>query len=213
MKKSLSFIIFFILAIVLVPFANAETIEGIYDNYQIIYSPSSNSFAPGGMAEDRMVLAKKTSSGSGSYSSYFLQDKEVITLGSNFEFIKDGKLIACHNSNLTFYNVVYADGKFSEKQMTEKEVQELFPDAKIIKISQFSKGKFKVSKPAGKDLEIILLNDTDKDFYKYSYNPSEVKKTDIAGLIEISKPGKIEFSHFGENTKNSPKYIIEVKAE
>lgn len=189
----------------------AHCYSGVYNDYQVVYSPSANTWSNGGMVEDRVVLTKKTSDGTGSYSQYY--DKNgvlVIALGSNFEFLKDGKFIASHNAELKFYNVVYNEGKFSEVLMNETEVQNLFPDAEIIKVSQFKDGKYKIKKRPFEKKKVLLLNDTDGYYHKYSFAPSNVKKTDIAGLITISKFGKIKFSHCGVNNEMFPMLQINV---
>lgn len=192
--------------------AEARDCEGVYAGEQVVYFPSSKFFASGGMAEGRIVLSKKTSSGSGSYSEYYYPDgKLAMVLGSNFEFLKDGKLIASHNADLTFYNVVYKKGVFKEKKLCAHKIQRLFPNVKIIKISKFKKGRYTLTLPPDGQLRVLLLNNTKANFYRYGFTPSDVKTTDIAGLIEITKPGKIEFSHFGEDSKIYPKYTLIVK--
>ena len=68
--------------------ANACDIEGLYNNYQAVYLPSTSSWSTGAMADDRIVLTKKTSEGSGNYSEYYYSNgKLAINLNSNFEFI------------------------------------------------------------------------------------------------------------------------------
>lgn len=189
-----------------------DDFEGIYEGYQVVYSPSGDFFSTGGMIEDRMLLTKHTSPGTGSYSSYSYKGKEVLSLGSNFEFVKDGKFYASHNQDLTFSEISYQNGKFLEKKMTEDQVKALFPNAQLVKISDFQNGKIKVKKPSGQPIALLIFNDTNANFYKYSFDPSTVKKTDIAGLIEVSKRGStVTFSHYGEDTKASPKYTIIVK--
>ena len=171
---------------------SAQEFDGIYDKYQVIYSPSGKYFATGGMVEDRIVLSKKTSPGSGSYSEYYYSDgKLAFALGSNFEFIIGSKLIAVHNNDLTFYEITYKNKKFREKKLGINSVKKLFPEARIIKISQFKNGVMTIEKDPSKKLHLILLNDTKRDFYKYSYTPASVKTTDVTALLEIDVPGKI----------------------
>ncbi len=200
-----------ILAFITLPAQALEYFDGMYDGYQLIYSPGGNYFAPGGMFEDRIVLTKKNSAGSGVYSVYYKNDKLAFALGSNFEIIINGRLIACHNANLTFYNVVYKKGKFAEKKMTAKEVQALFPSVKVVKLSEFVKHRLILYKKPFETIEVLLFNDTKQDFYKYSFEPKYVKKTDIAGLIEIPESGRITFSHYGEDNQAYPRYIIDVR--
>ena len=201
MKKILTGLFGIILLICFLGIANACDIEGLYDNYQAVYLPSTNTWATAGMADDRIVLTKKTTEGSGSYSQYYLGDgKLAAALKSNFEFIKDGKLIGVDNAGLKYYKINYDNKtkKFEETPLCEKSLQELFPKAEIIKISQFKNNEITVKKQLFKDKKILLVNDTDKYFHKYSYSPKNVQKTDIKGLIKISHFGKVKFSLYGD---------------
>lgn len=214
MKKIFSLVVALVISVV--PLVNAAEssdydFDGVYDGYQVVYSPSANFFSNGGMVEDRIVLTKRTSVGSGSYSEYYLEDKLVLSLGSNFEFLKDGRLIAVHNHDLTFYEVIYKDGEFFEKKMNEEEIKEIFPKAQIIKISEFENKEVSIRKLPFQKLEVLLLNDTEQYFYKYFYEPKDVQKTDVKGLLEISEYGKIEFSHFGQDSESDPKLTIKIK--
>ncbi len=185
--------------------------EGIYDKNQVVYFTKSKRWATGGMAPDRIVLTKKTSSGSGSYSMYYNSKGKLQTmLGSNFEYIKDGRLIAVHNADLKFYEVVYSKGKFIERLLSTPEVRELFPGVQIIKVSEFKDGKVKVKKSSKDKKAILILNDTPITYYKYTFTGSGIETCDIAGLVEVSKFGKIKFSHYGENSKAYPSWIINV---
>ncbi len=183
-------------------------IEGLYDGCQAVYMPSTNTWTTGGMAEDRIILTKKVSEGSGNYSEYYSSNgKLAAALSSDFEFIKDNQLFAVDNASLKYYKVVYQNSNFVQVQLTEEELQQVFPNAEIIKISQFHNGKLIVNKKLFKNKEILLVNDTDKYFHKYSFNPSKIQKTDVKGLLKIEKFGKIEFSLFGENENKLTIYV------
>lgn len=198
MKKVLLVLLFAVL-FVGVQAAKAFNFEGIYDKYQAVFVPKSNVWSTGAMADGRIILTKKTSAGTGSYSEYFYSNgKPAITLDSNFEFIKDGKLIAVNNADLKFNEVVYKNGKFLEVPLALSEVEKMFPGVEIVKISQFKDGKIVIKKPWFDKKTILLVNDTDKNFYKYTYKPSSVKETDITGLITLKRLGRITFSHYGD---------------
>ncbi len=190
----------------------ALNVDGIYDKYQAVYLPSNNIWTTGSMVSNRIVLTKKTSSGTGSYSEYYdSKGKLAIALGSNYEFIKGGALIAVHNADLKFYTVTYnaKTKKFSESQMTAAAVQKLFPNAQIIKVSEFKNGKYTLKKPEGVEKEILILNDTDNSYYKYSYAPETVIQSDVKGLIWVNQKAKIKFSHYED--KKSPTLTLIVK--
>ncbi len=188
---------------------NCSSIEGLYDKYQAVYLPSNKVWTTGSMVDDRIVLTKKTTEGSGSYSEYYYGNgKLAIALNSNFEFIKDGQLIAVDNAKLKYYKVVYEKKKFKEILLTDAELQKLFPCAEIVKISQFKNGKIKVDKKLFKKKLVLLVNDTENYYHKYSFKPSYVQTTDIKGLMSIKKYGNIEFSL---NGMEEGKLIIKVR--
>ena len=129
-----------------------------------------------------------------------------IMLGSDYEFLFNGRLISCHNADLKIFELVYNGNFFEEKELTKEQIKEIFPDAEIITISQFKDQKLTVTKPAFEKKKFLLLNDTDKYFYKYSFKPKSVKFSPVGGLFRASTIGRITFSHFGQD-----KYTIYVK--
>lgn len=180
--------------------AFAIDFDSVKDNTQAVYFTQTKTWSTGGMSDDRIVLTKKMSPGSGGYSEYYFSDGKVaLPLTSNFEFIFDGRLIAVNNADLKYNEIVFEDDKFIEKSLSQEEVQKIFPDAEIIRISQFKNGKIKVKKGWFKEKTFLLFNDTDLNFYKYSYKPDEsIKNPYVTGLITVKKTGKITFSHYGD---------------
>lgn len=206
MKKILLVLAVLFMGIQLV---QAQNFEGLYNNYQAVYLPSTNSWSTGSLADDKVVLTKKTSVGSGSYSEYYYSNgKQAAALSSNFEFIKDGRLITVNNAELKFGELVYRDGKFVEKSLSDADIESMFPGVEIVKISQFTDGKLKIKKGWFDNKTILLVNDTDKNFYKYSFKPSYVKETDITGLITFKRMGKVTFSHYGDDTDKLIMYVL-----
>ena len=183
----------------------AGNIKPVLNSTQLLYSPENKTFATGAPADGKISLSKKTSAGTGNYSIYSYNNNEVM-LGSDYEFLYNGRLISCHNADLKFFELVYNGKFFEEKELTEGQVKEIFPDAEILLISHFIDNKITVRKPAFEKKDFLLLNDTDKYFYKYSFKPQSVKYSPVAGLFKASSIGKITFSHFGQD-----KYTIYVK--
>ena len=187
-------------------------IEPLPADSQIVFSPEQNAWIRTSSEHDGITLTRKVTSGTGSYSRYLYNDgTEAFTTGSNYDFIFDGKLIAVHNAELKIFEVVYNGEDFSEKPLDETVIKKIFPDAKILKISQFNDRKLTIQKPVFKTEKYLLLNDTEQYFYKYSFKPEKIHRTSFAGLFETSKSGKITFSHFNENTEAFPKYVIRIK--
>ena len=183
----------------------AANMKPVLNSTQLLYSPKEGVFSTGAPVDGKIALSKKTSTGTGNYSIYSYNNNEVM-LGSDYEFLFNGRLISCHNADLKFFELVYNGKIFEEKELTEGQVKEIFPDAEILLISHFVDNKTTVRKQAFEKKDFLLLNDTDKYFYKYSFRPQSVKYSPVAGLFKASSIGKITFSHFGQD-----KYTIYVK--
>lgn len=186
----------------------AGDMEPVLNNTKLFYSPMSNLFSIGKSNEGDISISKKTSTGTGNYSIYsFSYNNEPTMLGSDYEFVFNGRLITCHNAELKIYELVYNGKSFEEKQLTDAQIHEIFPNAEIIKISQFNQDKkLTVKKHFLKKKDFLLLNDTNAFFHKYAFHPQSVKFSPVGGLFKASSIGKIIFSHFGQD-----KYTIYVK--
>lgn len=184
----------------------AGEMNPVLTNTELLYSSKEKTFSVGKASGNQIQLSKHTSTGTGNYSIYTYNNNKIM-LGSNYEFLFEGRLISCHNADLKLFEVVYNGKNFEEKQLTDAQIQTIFPDAEIIKISQFNQDKkLTVKKHFLEKKDFLLLNDTDKYFHKYSFHPQSVKFTPVAGLFKASTIGKITFSHF-----DADKYTIYVK--
>lgn len=158
---------------------------------------------------------KLTSEGTGNYSEFYNSDGQfAFSTGTQYEFIHKGNLIGYSNHDLKFYEFGCNDDLKCKRKLTEEEIQELFPDFKIVKISEFSKNtnSLKVKKDKS-NYKVLLLNDTDRNFYHYSFTSGNSKfdTYKLKGLLNIKKRGMIQFSHFGDNTKDFPWFILLVR--
>lgn len=158
---------------------------------------------------------KFISEGTGSYSEFYSSDGQfAFTTGTQYEFVHDGNLIGYSNQDLKFYEFAPSGRSAERRELTEEEIQTLFPNFKIVKISEFSQNtnslKIKKSKS---NFKIILLNDTDRNFYNYSFSSGNAKyfTYPLRGFLCVKKKGMIQFSHFGDNTKNYPWFILLVR--
>lgn len=161
--------------------------------------------------ENSMIFTKKILSGGGPYAAfakkvsgggscvaYFKDGKPVALLRSNYEYIKDGRLFGVDNNKLKYYEVTIKNGLMREKPLNETELQELFPNVEIVPISDFINDEYSTEKKAFRKKRILLFNDTDRTFSKYSYKPPRVQSTELKGLIISPKRQKIIFSHYGD---------------
>lgn len=95
--------------------------------------------------------------------------------------------------------------------LQQEGIQKLYPEYKIIKVSEFKNNEITINKKFFEKINVLLLNDTEQSFYKYSYKPASVNPEYIKPFIHISHPGKIIFSHYGNDTKETPALKIIVK--
>ena len=158
---------------------------------------------------------KKISDGSGSYSEFYSPDGEFLfSTGCQYEFINKGSLIGYSNFDLKFYEFTIKDELLQQRELSSEEVQDLFKDYEIIKILEFSDStnSLKIKKRHG-NFKLILLNDTDRYFYHYGFtsNNAKFKTYPLKGFLSVSQKGMIQFSHFGDNTKENPWYILLVR--
>lgn len=160
-------------------------------------------------------FVKKIPEGVAGYSEFYSSDdKFLFSTATQYEFVKDGSLFGYSNYDLKFYEFKFGNDLLTQRELTFEEVQELFPDYKVIRISDFSnKTNCLKIKKKKRNLKLILLNDTDRYYYNYSFttNNSKLKKYQLLGVLNISRKGMIQFSAFGENTKEKPWYVLLIR--
>lgn len=197
MKKAASFI--FIFCTLIAFCAPVFALDPVYENDKVIYDTKTKCWSKEENKEG-IILYKKTSSGTGSYSIYYYKcDKPAFQSGSNFEFIDDKKLIAVDNASLKYSKIIFDGSKFIQIPLEIEELKTIFPDVEIIKISRFKNNKLTIKKPLFKKKTVLLINDTDEFFHKYFVSPESSANKNIKGLITLSKKfTKVKFCHLGE---------------
>lgn len=211
--KSLKSFIFYLLAFstFTILSINATTFgeidyKNIKDNAKIVESSGIWTQKVDKKTNDYIV--KKISSGRLNYSEFYSKQGDFLfSTGTQYEFIYKGSLIGYSNSELKFYEFTMNDGILKQRELEVVEVAELFPKYKILKMSEFGETN---SKKIKKKTKLILLNDTDRIFDNYGFttNNSKFALYPLKGFINIEKKGMIQFSRFGENTKNYPWFVI-----
>lgn len=197
MKKTASFI--FIFCTLIAFCAPVFALDPVYENDKVIYDTKTKCWSKEENKEG-IILYKKTSSGTGSYSIYYYKcDKPAFQSGSNFEFIDDKKLIAVDNASLKYSKIIFDGSKFIQIPLEIEELKTIFPDVEIIKISRFKNNKLTIKKPLFKKKTVLLVNDTDEYFHKYFVSPESSANKNIKGLITLSKKfTKVKFCYLGE---------------
>ena len=189
--------------------ANENPHNILYDNAQVIYNPVESSWATDKVSEDGITLTKKLISGDGGYSLYNKEDGSLaFALNTECEIIKDGNLIIVDNNLLKYSKLVFDGERHFLEPLSDEEIQNLFPDAEIFKISAIdSDNKMWIHKPFMKKRTFILVNDTDRYFHRLSCASKNVQDSEIKGLITISRYGIYRFTHFGERNGKITFYI------
>lgn len=194
-----------------------EVYSGVSDGQMIYYSFCSDKWyyqRPEQKKKCILEVTRRVSEGSGSYSEYVSPMYDVYTpAGSNYEFLYKGRLITYHIFDVKFYEIVYnhRNKQFIEVPLEEKLIKEIFKNPRIIYVSEFNKNhELTVRKRPFKKQRYLLLNDTDKYFYRYTLetqNKSNVVKT----LFFAKKRCDINFAHFMEDVDEFPMYKIHIK--
>lgn len=191
-----------------------ENIEEIPNNFinhndKIFYSELNNTWHTELLEDENLVLKKTLYEGAGSYSIYNKEDGSLaFALATDCELINNGKLIIVDNNVLKYYKLEYNNGSVEQIELTDEEIQEIFPQAEIFKLSQIdSDNKIWLHKPFKKQRTLILVNDTNKFFHGITCKSKNVQDPEIKGLIKISRYGIIRFTHFGEYKGSLTFYI------
>ncbi len=186
-------------------FDTAYPTDTVYENNQVVYTPSTGLWSFNSISNDKIVLTKKISAGSGSYSEFFYSNNEpAFSFGSGFEFLYNDKLIAFDKYSLKFYLVRYdAENKtFYKKDLPDSMLEEIFHDVKIIKVSEFKDNEIHVHKMPFRTMKLLLVNDTPEYFYKYHFHGDNFETYNLFGLLEVNKMGTIEFHHPAPEFRN-----------
>lgn len=191
-------------------YAEESLHNAVMNDEKIIYTESDASWVKeSASANGDFILKKTLVEGVGSHSIYrYNDDSLAFALATEYEFVCNGKLVIVDNNLLKYYKLIYDGEQFLQVELTEEELKEIFPEAEIFKISQIdSDNKIWLHKPFLKTKTLILVNDTEKFFHKFSTKSKNIQDPEIRGLITISKYGRIKFTHFGERNGKIIFYI------
>lgn len=146
----------------------------------------------------------------------FQVPKEDVWVGEGSqEFLLGEKLYSYFPKTFEYYEVLFNGVKFITKKLTPEEISDIFKDYKIIKLSDIQKGDYTTTFTK-KDNKFLILNDGDKDFYKYYIVPNDSKKMQIdkfSNQFEIKDPADIKIQRLEGCTKAYPCYEINIKEQ
>lgn len=198
MKKILTFL--FLIVLILPAVAEENIHNALYNESTAVYSLENNSWSNEKINENDIVLKKTLIEGTGSHSIFYYEDGTLgFALATNYELIKNGKMIIIDNNLLKYYKMVYENESFRQVELTYNEIMEVFPQAEIFRLSLIDEdNKIWIHKPFMKKRTLLLVNDTEKFFHSLTCKSKNVQDKEIKGLITISRYGVIKFKHFGE---------------
>jgi len=112
-------------------------------------------------------------------------------------FNVDNRTITFNEDELRFYE--------NSTELSQEEVQKLFPDYKIVTISDFDKNrKYKMKNSLFGKKKILLLNDRNRTFHLFYIYPissrdgyKELKPGEIKSLITVYGKKNVRLKHFG----------------
>ncbi|MBQ8460604.1 hypothetical protein IJ541_10975 [bacterium] len=163
------------------------------------------------------ILMPEETSGNTTYS--LLTDnaqipKENAIFGEySQEFLVGKKLYSYFPKTFEFYEIIFNGVKFVPKKLSNNEIQEIFPDYKIIKVSELVKGNYSIDF-AKSNNKYILFNDKNKDFYKYYIVPNDSKSLEIgefSNQFKVFDKVDIKIQRLEGCSKAYPCYEIIVK--
>ena len=143
--------------------------------------------------------------GFGSFYDYVDAEKRfAFSTNCEYEVLYNNRLIGYSSRDLKFYDMDYSNGVLTKQELSKEEVEQIFPDYKVVALSEFSPktNSLKIKKHLG-DLKIILFNDTDKTFdnFKFTSGNAKFEQYSLKGFLTVSKPGMIQFSRIGDKDR------------
>lgn len=175
--------------------------NAIQDNSEIVYSPAFLQWSQACAHKDDIVF-KKSDIG-------YITDSAEIKLNSDFQFLYLGRFLGVDNSNLKYYEIEYINDSFVERALTYEEIQEIFSDFDVLKISDFTRGTYTIINHCDEKY-ILLYNDTEQSFAGYVVLPETYFASfGINGVIRLPDRGKILFMNKEEPEKQV--YTIRVR--
>ena len=173
-----------------------EAVLNAITNNQIVdYNPQTK-FWSRNLGLNHYVFTKHISIGSGSYT-YFTNGVKEYELNSTYEFLYYGKLYAYSAHLLKFFELGFDGEGFTTRELTKDEVQNMFPDVKILLVSEFDENnEITVELPVFRKKAFMILNDTDNDYYKYQFEYYRPENKLFNNIFEIRMPRIMVMSHF-----------------
>lgn len=188
---------------------DASVLQSIKDKQIVDFNPKTRVWSRNLGLKD-YVFTKHITVGSGSFSEYTYKDKTYDT-NTTYEFLYYRKLYGYNMHLLKFFELDFNGEEFINRELTKEEVQNMFPDVEILMISEFKDNEIEVELPLFHKKDFMLLNDTDKDFYKYQFEYYKGTNRLFNNIFEVNIPRILIYSHFKSRDEMFPILKIIVK--
>lgn len=177
----------------------------IADNTTVYYSPLDRKWSSVPTTAS-IPLTKRYTVGANRFSEYVVSGL-AHDANSTQEFFYKGDLIGYNKNTLKFHRLYFEEGTLRTEQLNEKEIQELFPEATIIRISQFTDNTIKLKRKFFENKTYLLMNDTNKMFYSYWFKGVDNSGEMFNCIFTPDRNGKIDFLPTEKSVTYTPYYI------
>lgn len=167
--------------------------EGIVkEGNKVIYDSDTKSWRISNFSSNKEALTRYKSFGESNYSIYYKNEHPILTLSSDFEFIKNGRLFAIDNKNFKYYEIKNKNNTYKMKKLSFNKVKKLVKNTQVIRISDFENNTYKFEEIPTHN-KVLIYNNTRKNFEDFDI---EVKygesNKEIRGLIKTSTLDEIK---------------------
>lgn len=189
---------------------NPVVLSSIKDLQIVDYNPSTKTWSRN-LGLNDYVFSKHVTNGSGGYSEY-KYDGKTYDVDSTYEFLFQGRMFGYNAHTLKLFELMFDGEQFTQRELTDEEIQFFFPDMDVIKVSQFDENnEYLIELPVFRRAEFMIINDTDRDFYKYQFERYNNKNKIFNNIFDIIIPRTLVFSHFGSRDEMFPILKIRIK--
>ncbi|MBR1461149.1 hypothetical protein IJ596_05910 [bacterium] len=136
--------------------------------------------------------------------------KNLFISEGSIEFIVGNKLYTYHPRTFEYFEIVFNGFNFVMRRLETNAITKLFPDYKIIKLSDFNNRKLDINISKDKQ-NYIIINDIGESFYRYYITTDDINKIEInqfSNQFSFNEPLKIKLQRFEGCTKSYPCYEI-----
>ena len=215
LKKTL--LILFLLVLTMTQVSASELLGIKYKNIpyktKISYNKDTSEWSYKVNSKNDLYFIK--TKGFGNYSDYLNSEKDfAFTNDCEYDFIAEGMFVGYSNSDGMFYKFDFSEGVLTKSPLSYDEVALIFPEYRIIRMSEFSPetNALKIKKGFG-DLKVIIFNDRGIDLNGYTFTTgnSEIENYKLSGFVNIKKKGMVQFAKEGASMKSSNWFVLLVR--